>query len=241
MKGFAVYNLLSEWQILPIDDREYSIMNDFKTLLDESVLKHGHLCAGQVIGVRMAMLGCTLVGIDDPKDPKYRKKLIVYVEIDRCATDAIASVSGCQLGRRTLKFKDFGINAATFVNLDTRLAYRLISTESSRDYACKYASPKLSSREQQIVGYQNMPDSLLFDVQQVEVDLPETDMPGPPRRHMVCERCGQMIRDGKEIQLQEEIICRPCSEESYFKVIVPLSGACKTQDTLNTMMEENIS
>jgi formylmethanofuran dehydrogenase subunit E len=212
-------------------------MNDFKTLLDESVIKHGHLCAGQVIGVRMAMLGCTLVGIDDPKDPKYRKKLIVYVEIDRCATDAIASVSGCQLGRRTLKFKDFGINAATFVNLDTRLAYRIVSTESSRDHVAQYTSPELSSREQQIVGYQNMPDSLLFDVQQVEVDLPETDMPGPPKRHIVCERCGQMIRDGKEIEREQDIICRPCSEESYFKVIVPSKGHAKHNKT----MEENIS
>ena len=30
-------------------------MTAFQQLLDESVQKHGHLCAGQVIGVRMAM------------------------------------------------------------------------------------------------------------------------------------------------------------------------------------------
>ncbi|MFW2365951.1 MAG: FmdE family protein [Desulforhopalus sp.] len=211
-------------------------MEKFQVLLDESVKKHGHLCAGQVIGVRMAMLGCSLVGIEDPKDPRFRKKMIVYVEIDRCATDAIASVTGCQLGKRTLKFKDFGINAATFVNLDTHLAYRIVSTEKSRDYANQYASKELSTREQQIVGYQNMPDSLLFDVQQVQISLAETDMPGPPRRHTICDRCGQMIRDGKEVQAQCEVICRPCSDESYFTVVEPFWSPTGR----NMSVEENI-
>jgi formylmethanofuran dehydrogenase subunit E len=196
-------------------------MNNFQLLLDESVQKHGHLCAGQVIGVRMAMLGCRLVGIENPKDPRYRKKLIVYVEIDRCATDAIASVTGCQLGKRTMKFKDFGINAATFVNLDSHLAYRIVSTESSREYAGQYAPQELSLKQQQIIGYQNMPDTLLFDVQRVRISLQQNDMPGPSRHHTVCERCGQMIRDGKEVRSAREIICRPCSDESYFTLIGP--------------------
>lgn len=211
-------------------------MKTFEILLDESVKKHGHLCAGQVIGVRMAMLGCRLVGIEAPKDTRYRKKLIVYVEIDRCATDAIASVTGCQLGKRTMKFKDFGINAATFMNLDTRLAYRIISTESSRDYACRYASPNLPPKEQQIIGYQNMPDNLLFDVQRVQIFLQQDDMPGPPRHHAVCERCGQMIRDGKEIHTPHEIICRPCSNESYFTVIEP----CWSPAPGTRLMEEKV-
>ncbi|MCK5318749.1 MAG: hypothetical protein KAJ55_12600, partial [Anaerolineales bacterium] len=31
---------------------------DFETLLKGSAEAHGHLCPGQVVGVRMAMLGC---------------------------------------------------------------------------------------------------------------------------------------------------------------------------------------
>jgi len=194
-------------------------MDTFQTLLNESVNKHGHLCAGQVIGVRMAMLGCRLAGIEEPMAPENRKKLMVYVEIDRCATDAIASVTGCQLGKRTMKFKDFGINAATFVNLETRVAYRIVSTESSREYAHEYAPEEVSQQQQQIVGYQNMPESLLFTVQRVQVSLAESDMPGPPRHHAICDRCGQMVRDGKELHLGHEVVCRPCSDNSYFKVI----------------------
>ncbi len=124
-------------------------MNTFQILLNESVSKHGHLCAGQVIGVRMAMLGCRLIGIEDPKDPRFRKKIMVFVEIDRCATDAIASVTGCQLGKRTMKFKDFGINAATFLNLETDIAYRIVSTESSREHAPEYAPQETSPQKQQ--------------------------------------------------------------------------------------------
>jgi formylmethanofuran dehydrogenase subunit E len=100
-------------------------MKTLEVLLDEAKATHGHVCAGQVLGVRMAMLGCRLVGIDDPKAPANLKKLMVYVEIDRCATDAIQSVTGCRMGKRTLKFRDYGINAATFLNLETGVPIEL--------------------------------------------------------------------------------------------------------------------
>ncbi|GAB6909234.1 Formylmethanofuran dehydrogenase subunit E region [Desulfosarcina cetonica] len=191
-------------------------MKSFDQLLNESVERHGHLCAGQVIGVRMAMLGCRLVGIEDPKDATYAKKLIVFVEIDRCATDAIESVTGCRMGKRTLKFKDFGINAATFLNLDTHRAFRIVSTERSRELCKDFAPTGVDPKRQQIEGYKSMPDELLFDVRQVQVSLGEWDMPGPPRRHSVCTRCGQMVRDGKEFKVGDETLCGPCSGESYF-------------------------
>jgi len=195
-------------------------LKKFEILLEESVKAHGHLCAGQVIGVRMAMLGCRLVGIDEPKSPLFRKQLIVYVEIDRCATDAISSVTGCQLGKRTLKFTNYGINAATFLNLTTNKAYRIVSTEQSRDLAAKYAPDATTLQKAQLEGYKVMPDNLLFNGYEVKVQLDDSDMPGPPKSHMVCETCGQMVRDGREIVTnidgKAKTICRPCSKRSYF-------------------------
>ncbi len=64
----------------------------------------------------MAMLGLELLGIEDPKG-RDRKRLITFVEIDRCMTDAIGVVTGCRLGKRALKFRDWGKVAATFVDL----------------------------------------------------------------------------------------------------------------------------
>src|SRR5271166_4424538 len=86
--------------------------------LREAEIAHGHLCAGQVLGVRLAMLGLEKLGIEDPRGNKEdRKRLVTFVEIDRCATDAIAVVTGCRLGKRALKFRDWGKMAATFVDL----------------------------------------------------------------------------------------------------------------------------
>ncbi len=194
-------------------------MKSFDELLQTSVERHGHLCAGQVIGVRMAMLGCRLIGIDDPQAPENRKKLMVFVEIDRCATDALESVTGCRMGKRTLKFRDFGINAATFVHLETGQAFRIVSTEASRELAARYAPDETDPGRQQLRGYRCMPDELLFDVRKVEVHLPEWDMPGPPRRHAVCERCGQMVRDGREKRMDGLTLCRPCAGEGYFRIL----------------------
>src|SRR4030042_5094912 len=114
-------------------------MDHFEALLASSARAHGHLCPGQAVGVRMAMLGCRLIGLEDPTEHSQIKKILVYVEMDRCAADAIAHVTGVKLGRRSLKFVDYGIMAASFVNLDTGKAFRVISTEEARDLAPLYA------------------------------------------------------------------------------------------------------
>ncbi len=196
-------------------------MKALEVLLDEAKATHGHVCAGQVLGVRMAMLGCHLVGIDDPKAPPNLKKLMVYVEIDRCATDAIQSVTGCRMGKRTLKFRDYGINAATFLNLETGVAYRIVSTEESRILADAYAPEETDASQKQLLGYQRMPDEMLFRVQQVKVLLDELEMPGPSRRKTVCQRCGQVVRDGREIIKENKVLCRPCAGMVYFLPYVP--------------------
>ncbi len=198
-------------------DKEVREMKPFEALLKESVAEHGHLCAGQVIGVRMAMLGCRLIGIDEPKSDQWRKNLMVFVEIDRCATDAIQSVTGCRLGKRTLKFKDFGINAATFYNLKTKEAYRIISTETSRELALNYAPGETEPGQRQLIGYQQMPDDELFRVDRVSITIKEWEMPGPPRKKAVCLKCGQVVRDGRDIASGSMTLCRICAGHAYFK------------------------
>lgn len=191
-------------------------MQDFGSLVKSSAAAHGHLCPGQVVGVRMAMLGCRLIGLDEPTHHDQIKKLIVYVEMDRCTADAVAHVTGVKLGRRSLKFVDYGIMAATFVNLQTGKAYRIISTEESRDLACIYAPEATGKSLQQMEAYKRMPDSVLFRVQKVRVKLSEFDMPGPTRSKVICSRCGQMIRDRREVIQDGHVLCNPCTGDSYF-------------------------
>jgi formylmethanofuran dehydrogenase subunit E len=198
-------------------------MGPLDELLQEAEISHGHLCPGQVIGVRMAVLGCTMLGIDEPRSKPWNKRLITFVEIDRCAIDAISMVTGCRLGKRTLKFNDYGIMAATFLRLDTNLAYRILSREDSRDKARLMFPDYAEPSEQQLRAYRMMPDDQLFSVERVYVDLRLWEMPGPPRRHARCSRCGQLIRDGREILEGGEVLCAPCTCRAYFKrsMIVP--------------------
>jgi formylmethanofuran dehydrogenase subunit E len=191
-------------------------METFEVLLESSANAHGHLCPGQVVGVRMAMLGCRLIGLDEPKRHDQIKKLIVYVEMDRCTADAVAHVTGVKLGRRSLKFMDYGIMAATFVNLETGKAFRVVSTEEARDLAGAYAPEIAEKYPQQLAAYKRMPDSVLFRVQQVEVKIDDCDMPGPTRYKATCSRCGQVVRDQREVIEKNQLLCKPCAQGSYF-------------------------
>ena len=191
-------------------------MESFESLLESSAAVHGHLCPGQVVGVRMAILGCKLIGLDEPRRHDQIKKLIVYVEMDRCTADAVAHVTGVKLGRRSLKFMDYGIMAATFVNLESEAAFRVVSTEEARSLAAAYAPEIAEKSVQQLEAYRRMPDSVLFRVEQVDVNIDDCDMPGPTRYKATCSRCGQVVRDRREIVKNDEIFCKPCLEDAYY-------------------------
>ncbi len=201
----------------------------FEEFLKEAVKFHGHLCPGQVLGVRMAMYGIEKVGSHDPKG-RNKKKLYLFVEIDRCATDALQSVTGCSLGQRTMRFMDFGKMAATFVNLETGISVRVVAKEEAREKAKNYF-PWIKDRHKcQIEAYKMMPDDELFYHESVYLNIPEQDLPGPPLRRVRCERCGEYVQDMREVYRDGKIMCRPCANgEIYFSTLrYPQSIAATT-------------
>ena len=190
-------------------------MDSLESYLREAEIAHGHLCAGQVLGVRMAMLGLRQLGIEDPRG-KDRKRLVTFVEIDRCATDAIAVVTGCRLGKRALKFRDWGKMAATFVDVRNGRAFRVAARESSRTLA-KSMHPELDNKnQQQMAAYREMNDEDLFDVQEVRVELPPEEFPGYKAERIVCSQCGEGINFKREVVSQGRTLCRGCAGESYY-------------------------
>jgi formylmethanofuran dehydrogenase subunit E len=185
-------------------------------LLEEANIAHGHLCAGQVLGVRMALVGLEKLGFDDPKR-KHRKRLVTFVEIDRCATDAIGVVTGCRLGKRALKFRDWGKMAATFVDVETGKAVRISARESSKQLA-RQLHPEIENKnQQQMLAYREMPETDLFDVQWVSVTLMPEDMPGYKADRIVCSECGEGINFKREVLRDRKTLCRSCAGESYYK------------------------
>jgi formylmethanofuran dehydrogenase subunit E len=190
---------------------------NFETLLQESVKIHGHLCAGQVLGVRMSLLGLSEIGISDPKG-KDRKSVIVFVEMDRCATDAVQSVTGCSLGKRSMKFMDYGKMAATYVNLATGKAIRVVAREDSRQKAKELFPGVEDKYAGQLEAYKIMSDEELFDVMEVVVKVEPEDMPGRPMQRVKCNSCGEHVQDMREVYQDGKVLCIPCAGKGYYQV-----------------------
>jgi formylmethanofuran dehydrogenase subunit E len=193
-------------------------MKSFDEYLSDAERAHGHLCAGQVLGVRLAMLGLIKLGIDDPLG-KDRKRLVTFVEIDRCATDAIGVVTGCRLGKRALKFRDWGKMAATFVDLETSRAIRIVARESSKDLA-RQLHPEIENKnQQQMAAYRELSDQDLFDERWVQVTLDAKEFPGYKGERVACARCGEGINYDRFQVRDGETLCFACAapEKRYYQ------------------------
>lgn len=188
-------------------------MDSFPELLRQAEVAHGHLCAGQILGVRLAMLGLTRLGISDPHGAD-RKRLITYVEIDRCATDAIGLVTGCRLGKRALKFRDWGKMAATFVDLKSNRAVRIVALENSRELAAQLYPHVDNKKHQQMQAYRELADEQLFREQWVSVEIDPPDLPGYKADRIACARCGEGVNFGRITVVNGERLCISCADPS---------------------------
>ena len=195
-------------------------MKSLDEYLHDAEQANGHLCAGQVLGVRLAMLGLVKLGIEDTRGNKEdRKRLVTFVEIDRCATDAVAVVTGCRLGKRALKFRDWGKVAATFVDVSTGKAIRIAAKESSKALARQMHPEIADKNQQQMLAYREITDDDLFTTQWVKVDLPPEEFPGYKGERVVCQACGEGINFRREIRTEEKVLCRACAGERYYEPI----------------------
>jgi formylmethanofuran dehydrogenase subunit E len=187
---------------------------NLQELLEEAKQFHGDLCAGITLGTRMAVLGLTALGIDDPKGQD-RKRLIVYVETDRCASDAILSVTGCHPGKRSMKILDYGKMAATFINIETGKAVRVVVKDKDRD---KEYTPEMVDATPHTEAYAMAPAEDLFEIAEVSVDLKPEDLPGKPLRIVTCSSCGERVMDMREVVQDGKTLCRPCAEgKRYYR------------------------
>jgi len=176
---------------------------------------HGHMCAGQILGLRMAMYGMKLLGLEDPVG-RDRKRLVTFVEIDRCATDAVPIVTGCRLGKRALKFRDFGKVAATFCDLKQDRAVRVVARETSKQLARELYPEIADKNQQQMRAYREMPDEDLFSIQWVRVALGPEEFPGYKGERRACEECGEGINFKREVLRDGRVLCKACAGERYY-------------------------
>ena len=199
----------------------------FDDLLAETIAFHGHLCPGQVLGVRMALAGCRELGLDRPKSAG--KRLAVFVEIDRCATDAIQALTGVSLGKRTLKHLDYGRMAATFVDVITGAAVRVAARDGARELAPEWALGEVDPRRTQIAAYRVMPEPLLLRIDRVAIAPGWLDR---RRTRVACEACGEGVSYQREIVRRSRTLCRACAGGSYYAPLAPAASPSRPAPVL---------
>jgi len=132
--------------------------------------------------------------------------------------DAVSAVTGVRLGKRSLKYQDYGKVAATFLNMETDKAFRIVALESSRALADVRFGEIQGKRERQFRAYREATDEELFKLERVKVELKDFDAPGSPRSRVICSQCFEGVNDGREIIMESgRVFCRPCASGAYYR------------------------
>jgi formylmethanofuran dehydrogenase subunit E len=163
---------------------------------------HGDICPGLVLGTRLALAGMRAMSLD----PAERNRdLIVFVEVDRCMTDAVQAVTGRSLGHRNLKYVDYGRFAAVLYDISSHKAVRV--------------SPRREREEGvgDIIQYwRTAPEEELVRIEEVEVKVEADDLPGKPRSRVPCSKCGELIFDNRAVSVGGKPLCRACASGAYY-------------------------
>jgi formylmethanofuran dehydrogenase subunit E len=196
-------------------------MPDLQMLLERSAALHNHLCPRQVLGVQMGIYAGELLGLSLPQQDK---RLYALVETDGCFADGVAVASGCWLGRRTLRLLDYGKVAATFYDSLTERAVRLAPRPEIRTRAVALQPEAQSHWHAQLIAYQQMSRSELFNAQVVALQLDMVALISRPGVRVICEVCGEEILNEREVLRDGKTLCRSCAGETYYTVVCPESA-----------------
>lgn len=194
------------------------IAPDMDELLKISATHHRKICPRQALGVRIGLLAGFLFNLPLPQ---YDKRLLAISETDGCFVDGLSAATGCLVGRRTLRIEDYGKTAATFVDVFTGQSVRIAPRACVRELAWDYAPAARNKWEAQLIGYQHIPDELLFHWQWVELTVPVKQIVGQAGKRVCCEICREEIINQREVIREGTVLCRSCADEAYFRFLEP--------------------
>jgi len=182
-------------------------------LLVRSSARHGHLCPKQVLGVRIALSGMSMLKW---RSPVTKDDGLIILETDGCFADGIQVATGATVGHRTLRVQDLGKIAATFTDLKTGTSLRLAPALDIRSRALLYASEEKRRYYAQLKGYQRMPAEELFSFQTVELQVPLAHLLSRPNMRKRCSNCGEEVINEREVVHQGKVLCQTCAHGGYY-------------------------
>jgi formylmethanofuran dehydrogenase subunit E len=195
------------------------VQPDLTEILAQSSRRHSHLCPRQVLGARIGLAGAAALALPGPRRDK---RLLVILETDGCFADGIEAATGCAVGHRTLRVEDYGKIAATFVDVRTEQALRIIPRLDVRQRAAAYASGEARRYFAQLQGYQVMPDEELLTIQPVQLTRPAAEIVSRPGVRVDCAVCGEEIVNEREVLVDGRALCRACAYGGYYATAVEL-------------------
>jgi formylmethanofuran dehydrogenase subunit E len=181
-------------------------MYNWKNYVERATAFHGHLCSGQILGLRLALAGMRALGLTPGEN--YRN-LVLFLETDRCMADAAVVVTGVTPGKRRLKFIDYGKAAVSFLDLETDKAVRVAGK----------AEPRPTEDCDPVTFWSQFKDEDILTVEEVQISLPPQDRPGKSKGSAICQNCGELINDMREVTKEGRILCRACAGTPYYRTI----------------------
>lgn len=122
-------------------------------------------------------------------------------------------LTGVSVGKRTLKYLDYGKMAATFVDVERGTAIRVVARDDARAHAPEWVPGITGDRDIQIAAYRLMPEAALLSITPVKI------LPGWLDRRRVrvfCDSCGEGINYEREVSSAGRTLCRPCVGDAYY-------------------------
>lgn len=125
-----------------------------------------------------------------------------------------ALMAGCIAGAEHVDRVRSLLTEAGFQNVENR------KLEIENNYMPGSTSPpfpELKDLHQQLFeAYKRMNTRDLFTIEEVCVDTPLCDMPGPTKFKAECQKCGNIVRDKREVIKNNKILCKKCAFGDYY-------------------------
>ncbi len=199
---------------------------DIQHLLEISSRDHSHLCPRQILGVRLGLRGICSLQLEPNL---HSKRILTITETDGCFADGISAATNCTVGHRTLRVEDYGKVAATFIDTQTRRAFRVTPVLDIREKAFQYAPKEERHYFAQMQAYQIMPDEEMFTITEIQLKASIESIVSRPGLRVNCEACGEEIMNEREVIRDGLALCRSCDGASYYSILVSMSVFEKTQ------------
>ena len=185
---------------------------------EDVVLFHGHSCPGLAIGYRVS-----LRAIQEFPERAKDEELVVVVENNSCAVDAIQVITGCTFGKGNLIFKDYGKQVYTFTKRPSGKSIRISvdwkKPKETREEKAMWTKYMQGDRSAKVLGFvhnkktariRHILDANEKDIISVIKSSVEPQPEAEIYQSIRCGICKEKMMEPRARVKNGKIVCIPC-------------------------------